>query len=210
MGNAPVAWLRPHILGSISIAAAVLAVGGCTAPIEGGLGPNMEGAQVIAPDRSIVILPSGLADARLAVRRDLDGTTLQERVVLANDTASPGENTIAVRTEWRGSWPLRWFTRGLPTPFTAEAIQARIDTEFPDRTAITPPLDRRNRHGDYRYVAAEHDDMLCVLAWQLIDAEAAVTEQVHSFAVEFRFCQQQGDPDQLLALFDQIELQPYL
>jgi hypothetical protein len=135
---------------------------------------------------------------------------LLERVVLANDTATAGENQIVVRTKWRGTSFLQVLRGRFDNPYTETAISERIAAEFPPDARVSAPLDRANRHGPYRYVTVHHGDTSCVLAWQLIDAEASITEEVQTYAVDLRLCDVGRDPEALIALFDQIDLDPFL
>ena len=187
------------------LALSALALAGCMTPP-----PVMRAPQPIAPERSIVHLPDELVPERLAVRRMIERGVLQERVVLDNDTAVAGENAIVVQTRWRGD---RWYlfrTGSFRNPHTASSIDRRLAREFPDWRRISAPVERVNGHGRYRYVEAADDEVRCVLAWQMIDAEASLTGDVHSYALDFRFCDTRRDVDALLALFDQLDLQPYL
>jgi hypothetical protein len=185
----------------------LLALAGCT---TAGFSPDMSGPTEIAPERSITALPETLADQRLAVRIEIRDSLMFERVVLANDTALAGENAVTVRTRWRGTPYRRWFSGPMRNPYTDTAIGHRVRDEFADLADVTPPLDRTNRRGPYRYVAASGEGGRCVLAWQIVDAEASVTGDVHPFALDFRYCDPARDPVALLALFDQIELAPHL
>ena len=185
-----------------------LLLAGCVAPA--GSVPELAGPQLIAPEQSILQLPEELAQARLAVRREVRRDLLEERVVLDNDTAVAGENAIVVQTRWRGD-PYHLFTSGrFANPHTSTSIDRRVEREFRGWQRVSPPLDRVNRHGPYRYIEAAADDVRCVLAWQMVDATAALTGRVDSYALDFRFCDTRRDADALLALFDRLELRPYL
>jgi hypothetical protein len=192
---------------SSSACCLLLALAGCT---TAGFGPEMSGPTEIAPERSIVTLPQALADQRLAVRVEILDSLMLERVVLANDTALAGENVVTVRTRWRGTPYRRWFSGPMRNPYTEVAIGRLVKDEFAGLPEVTSPLDRTNRRGPYRYVAATGAGGRCVLAWQIVDAEASVTGEVHPFALDFRYCDSAREPAALLALFDQIELAPHL
>ncbi|MDX1540093.1 MAG: cellulose biosynthesis protein BcsN [Geminicoccaceae bacterium] len=179
-------------------------------PTRAGFSPYMEGPEEVAPERSIVMLPPELETERLAVRRQVVETLLTERVVLANDTARPGENAVRVQTRHRGMPYMRVFSGPLRNPFTQRSVELRVEEEFPGFERVTRPIDRTNQYGPYRYVAATANDAACVFAWQMMDGVAAVSGNVNTYAVDFRFCTSDGDPDRLIALFDQIRLQPHL
>jgi hypothetical protein len=185
----------------------LVALAGCT---TAGFSPDMSGPTEIAPARSIISLPETLAEQRLAVRVEVQDSLMLERAVLVNDTALAGENVVSVRTRWRGTPYRRWFSGPMRNPYTDTAIGHRVRAEFAGLPEVTPPLDRTNRRGPYRYVAASGEGGRCVLAWQIVDAEASVTGDVHPFALDFRYCDPARDPAALLALFDQIELAPHL
>lgn len=202
-------------LARAALTAAVLAlIAGCATPsprvVEAGFSPEMHAPRAVVAERSIVELPAELEDARLVVRRRVENSFLHERVVLANNTATAGENAVAVKTKWRGTPFARFFTGHFVSPYTKSAIEARVEDDFGRWAEVSPPTDRVNRHGPYRYVAARADGVACVLAWQLIDAEAGVTSAVNTYALDFRMCDRERDSAALLELFDRIELKPYL
>jgi cellulose biosynthesis protein BcsN len=195
----------PPCPGLASLLATVLIGAGCTPP-HAGLGPHMDGPERISGERSMVVLPDELERARREVR----GHYIDERVVLANQTATAGENAVVVHTLWRGTPHAPVFHGRMPNPFTEGKIGQRIADAFGDWAKVSAPRDRANRHGPYRYVAATAEGARCVLAWQMIDAVAAITHESQSYAVESRGCDPERDPEQLVALFDQIDLAPDL
>ena len=197
----------------LAVLATPVLLGGCVdmhATTRAGFSPYMEGPEPVAPERSIIQLPADLMEARLAVYREVDDTLLQERVVLANNTALRGENVVALQTRYRGTPYRRFFSGPLRNPFTPEGVRARIADEFSDLAQVSRPLDRVNRHGPYRYVVARDQEVACVYAWQLIDDAAAITGDVHTYAVDYRVCDRTRPAEELIALFDGIQLQPYL
>lgn len=175
-----------------------------------GFSPEMDGPQPIAPERSIVLLPAPLEAERIAVRRRVEGTVMSERIVLANGSALPGENEIEVRTRWRGTPYARFFVGKLGNPFTASAVSERVTEEFGAWADASVPTDRENRRGPYRYVAARVEGIDCIYAWQLVFAWAEVTDRAETYALDFRYCDPERDPEAILAWFDRIDLQPYL
>jgi hypothetical protein len=182
---------------ALMLGLSALSLAGC-ASTGAGSGPDLGSPQLIAPERSIVRLPEELAQARLAVRRQVEGGLWLERVVLDNNTAVSRENAIVVQT-------------GRATnPHTETSINRRLNLEFEDWQKVSPPLDRVNARGPHRYIEAADKEVQCVLAWQMIDAVASVTGGVRSYALDFRFCDTRRDAEALLALFDQLELQPSL
>lgn len=192
-------------------AAALL--GGCVdmyATTREGFSPYMDGPEPVAPEHSIILLPDDLSEARLAVYREVDDTLLHERVVLANNTALRGENMVALQTRYRGLPYVRVFSGPLRNPFTPETVRARITKEFGGFDQVSKPLDRANRHGPYRYVVARDRQSACIYAWQMIDIPASISGQVNTYAVDYRLCDGERSADQLIELFDGIQLQPYL
>jgi hypothetical protein len=197
----------------IGLLPALVLLAGCAdlpGPTRAGFSPYMVGPEATALQRSIVVLPPDLEDRRLAVWREVDKTLLIERVVLANDTATRGENVVRVRTRHRGMPYFRVFSGPLRNPFTPDAVAQAVKAEFEGFHKITLPIDRVNQHGPYRYITAAEDDTTCVFAWQMIDDVAEITGNVNTYAVDFRFCARGDDPDRLVGLFDGLRLQPYL
>ncbi|MEM7021030.1 MAG: cellulose biosynthesis protein BcsN [Pseudomonadota bacterium] len=187
-----------------------LALGGCTPHFFETPDTYHKDPLQIAPHRSVVVLPASFAEERLAVRQRIDGDDMLERVVLANNTTAPGENEIVVRTKRRGTLVTYMLRGGFDNPYSEGSVKDRIAEEFPGHADVSTPLDRANRHGPYRYVTATYGDVHCILAWQLMDAQAAATGQTHTFAVDMRLCDKDRDTDELIALFDQIDLSPHL
>lgn len=188
----------------------VVAIGGCSQPMPAARDWHGSGPLQIAPERSIVVLPASYAEKRLAVRQEIQGDLLMERTILANNTAEAGENEIVVRTQWRGTSFLHLLRGRFDNPYSETTISQRIAEEFPPDAVVSAPQDRVNRHGPYRYVTATHGEVLCVLAWQLLDTQASITGEVHTYAVDLRLCDSARDADDLITLFDQIDLTPYL
>lgn len=184
-------------------------LGGCAPHFFQAADTYQKDTQEIAPDRSIVVLPASFTKERLAVRQRVEGDDTVERIVLANNTTAPGENEIVVRTEQRGTL-MSLLRGGFDNPYTEKSIDDRIDEEFPDDAEVSLPLDRTNRHGPYRYVTATYGNVRCVLAWQLVDAQAEITGKTHTYAVDMRLCDDDRNADDLIAVFDQIDLSPYL
>lgn len=171
---------------------------------------DFDGPEPIAPARSLLLLPAQLEQQRLAVRRHLERGRLIERTVLANHTATPGENAIAVETGWRGTGRPTLFPGFFYNPFTTEAIEQRIGADLARFTTPGAPVDRSNRWGPYRYIETAGDDVRCVYAWQLMDAQTWLSGEVETFAVDYRVCDGERSPEDLLKLFDQLDLRPYL
>lgn len=197
----------------LAVLSTAVLLGGCVdmyVTTREGFSPYMDGPEPVAPERSVVVLPDDLAEARLAVYRKVEDTLLHERVVLANNTALPGENVVALQTRYRGTPYRRFFSGPLRNPFTRESVQARVAEEFGGFDEISRPLDRTNRHGPYRYVIARDGGTSCVYAWQLIDSAAAITGTINTYAIDYRVCDRRRPAEELIALFDGVGLQPYL
>lgn len=200
-------YVRPAtVVAGFALAAALAGCAGLGAGYE----PGMAEPTLIAPERSMVVLPNELAQQRLAVRRQVDHGRLIERTVLGNRTAMPGENAIEVQGRSRGTSFAALFSGPLRNPFTEARIDARIAGEFDGWPEVSPLLERANRHGAYRYVEAANGEVRCVLAWQMVSAWGPLTGEADSYALDFRYCDPQLDPDALLAWFDQLRVAPQL
>lgn len=187
-----------------------LAVTGCAYLSHPRANLDFEGPEAIAPAQSLLILPPELEQDRLAVRRRLERTHLIERTVLANGTATPGENEIAVETGWRGIGRPTLFPGMFETPFTTEAIETRVAEDLARFSVAGQPVDRRNGRGPYRYIASVGDGVTCVYAWQVTDATTWLSGDLQTFAIDYRFCAGDRSVEELLQRFDRIDLRPYL
>lgn len=174
-------------------------------------GPYMDGPGIVAPERSIVVIPASYQEP-LAVRREVRDSLLVERVVLPNDTALRGENEIRVQTRHRGTPYSGFFSGPLRSPFTKTAVARRVNEEFAGFDSITLPLERANRRGLYRYVVAEDGaEATCVYAWQMVDRTAEVSGNLNTYAIDFRTCSSTvRDAERLVRLFDDLDITPYL
>jgi hypothetical protein len=169
------------------------------------------GAQVMAGATGIVRLPAEWDAQRLLTTRQVNDGVLTEEIILANATNAPRENRLRVQTRWRGAGTLYGFAKDMESPFTSQAIEERLAAEFMSAAPDLEPIQRRNRHGPYMYVQTRMGDAdTCIYAWQMTDAVSELRAETHLFAVDLRLCQPTDDPDQLLALFDSIELAPRL
>lgn len=196
----------------ILIGLALASVGACSSLHEttAGFGPDTDGPVTIVPERSIIRLPPDLEAERLVVRRQVDDTVMSERTVFANATALPGENEVVVRTRWRGTPYARFFVGPLGNPFTERAVADRVVKEFGPWADGAVLVDRENRRGPYRYIAAKVEGIDCIYAWQVVFARAEITDRAETYAVDFRFCDPEREPEALLTWFDRLDLQPYL
>ena len=129
----------------------------------------------------------------------------------ANDTATPRENVLRVRTRWRGPGTYYGVAIEMPSPFTAEAVRRRLESEFGGLQAPLEPLERHNRGGPYLYVPIDLGEAgSCVYAWQVRDEVSQLRGETHSFAVDLRMCGPGSDTAPILAFFDAVELAPRL
>ncbi|HEX2527905.1 MAG TPA: cellulose biosynthesis protein BcsN [Geminicoccus sp.] len=185
---------------------ALSTLGACAGPGANPLPRDpYNGVSTVSPAGSILQLPSDLADLRLATRRSVDRGTLVEEVVLANDTAIPKENLISTRTRWRGMGA--YLPAELPNPFKLALIQERFLDQFPGAALDTAARERRNRRGVHRYLLADLGDAgSCIYAWQYFDAPTELRAEVHSFAVDMRYCVPDKDATRMLDLFDRMAL----
>lgn len=189
-----------------------LVLGGCARTLDDvGNDDPYGGAQVMYGGSSMVRLPSGWEAQRLLTTRRVESGILTEEIVLANETLSPRENRLRVKTRWRGPGTLYGLAKEIESPFTAQSIERLLAVEFSEDAPDLEPMQRRNRHGSYLYVQTQTGDAdTCIYAWQMADAVSDLRAETHAFAVDLRLCQSTSDPDQLLALFDSLELIPRL
>lgn len=176
----------------------------CGGPRSNPLGSDpYGGVSSVAPAGAMLQLPAGLADLRLATRRSLDGGTIVEEVVLANDTAIPRENLISTRTRWRGIGA--YMPAELPNPFRQAEIERRFTEQFPGAPLDQAVRERSNGRGVHRYLLADMGDAgSCIYAWQYFDALTQTRGEVHSFAVDMRYCVPEPNAVRMLDLFDRM------
>jgi hypothetical protein len=163
------------------------------------------GVSTVSAAGSLLRLPDDLASLRLTTRRTVDRGTVVEEVVLANDTAIAKENVISTRTRWRGSGA--YLPAELPNPFKLSVIEEHFLEEFPGAELDTAARERRNPRGMHRYLLADMGDAgSCIYAWQYFDAPTELRAEVHSFAVDMRYCVPDKNATRMLDLFDRTVL----
>lgn len=169
------------------------------------------GAQVMAAEGGMLRLPPDWEQRRLLTLRQVEDGVLTEQAILANDTATPRENVLRVRTRWRGPGTYYGVASEMPSPFTSEAVRRRLESEFGGLQAPLEPQERRNGGGSYLYVPIDLGEAgSCIYAWQVRDEVTQLRGESHSFAVDLRMCRPGSDSAPMLALFDAIELAPRL
>jgi Cellulose biosynthesis protein BcsN len=208
--------LRPKHAAKLALVVPVLtALAGCGL-FDGGRqadrGPYAFTTETVAPEAGMLVLPNELVAERLAVRRDQSvNGWVTETVVLANNTAKPRENTLAIRARHGGIGLQRFFRSNAVQPMDAATLDARVGAEFAGASAVTGLGERRNRLGPYNFVVARYDDGVeCVLAWQIVNAQRSPTQILGKYAMEYRVCDRERDPTRMLDLYDQVAVAPYL
>lgn len=204
--------MRVSRLSTLALVICGLAMAGCARTLDDvGNDDPYGGAQVMYGGSSMVRLPPDWEAQRLLTTRRVEGGILTEEIVLANETVTPRENRLRVQTRWRGPGTLYGFAAEMESPFTAQAVERVLVTEFQGAAPELEPMRRRNRHGPYLYVQTQTAGSdTCIYAWQMTDAVSELRAETHAFAVDLRLCQPTADPEQLLAVFDSLELTPRL
>lgn len=197
---------------ALSLVVCALGLGGCARTLdEAGKSDPYGGAEMMSGGSGMVRLPPDWDAQRILTTRRVEDGLLTEEVVLANDTVMPGENRLRVQTRWRGPGTLYGFAKEMESPFNQQSIERRLAIEFREAAPDLEPMQRRNRHGPYLYVQTQSSDSdTCIYAWQMADAVTELRDETHAYAVDLRLCQPSSNPEQLLVLFDSIELTPRL
>jgi hypothetical protein len=186
----------------LALSALCACVGPRSSPLDG---DPYGGVSTISSAGSILQLPEDMAQLRLATRRKVDRGTVVEEVVLANDTAIVRENVISTRTRWRGMGA--YMPAELPNPFKLSEIESRFAEEFPGAPLDQAARERRNQRGVHRYLLADMGDAgSCIYAWQYFDAPTETRGEIHSFAVDMRYCVPEKDAVRMLDLFDRMAM----
>ena len=164
-------------------------------------------------EASLLVLPNGLVEDRLAVRRDqtVNGW-VTETVVLANNTAKPRENTVAIRVRHGGVGLQRFIRSNAARPMDEATLGARLREECAGASTVSDVGARRNRLGPYGFVTAHYDDdgVECVFAWQIVNAHRSPAEILGEYTMEYRMCDRERGPERLMDLYDQVAVAPYL
>ncbi len=183
----------------LALALPVLAILAGCGVLDGGpeaaRGPYAFTASSVPPESSILVLPNELVADRFAVRRQqLQNGWVTELVVLANNTAKPRENVLAIRTRHGGTGVQRFFRGNAVHPMDVASLDARLHQEFPGASALSAMGQRRNRRGPYNFVTARYDDgVRCVFAWQTVNANTAIVPDLGRYAMEYRICDRERD-----------------
>jgi hypothetical protein len=138
-----------------------------------------------------------------------DGVRIVE-LVLANDTLDFGENKVLVAARATpDDRPLSVDQEPIAFDFDRTVVEENFAILLRGARRTSEPQSRRNRYGTYHYVAAEYPgSSRCVYAWQHIDNDAvSLSRKVADASIQYRFCDQQRSPEQLIELFDGIDLE---
>ena len=141
-------------------------------------------------------------------RRGHDGVRIVE-LVLGNDTLDFGENKVLVASRpTPDERPLSLDEELVTFDFDRTAVEHNFDLLLRGARRVSEPLSRRNRYGSYHYVAAESPaGSSCVSAGQHgASVVAPLSRTVSDASIQYRFCAQHRSPEQLIEVFDGIDL----
>jgi hypothetical protein len=166
--------------------------------------------QPVAPERSGVGFVGAEAPGAVAARERTgpDGVRIVE-LVLANHTLDFGENKLlVVARPGPDVGPLSIDQELTAFDLDQTVVQANFDILLRGARRVSEPRPGRNRYGTYHYVAAEYPgSSRCVYAWQHVDSTGSSSGRtVTDASVQFRFCDPHKTPDQLIEVFDGIDL----
>jgi len=160
---------------------------------------------------SLYLLPQyGNARVIDIAQRNVDNG-VEQRIVLANDTALPGQNYINVKVFRRRRALSDLFASDdfsiEPARYTARSVDRRLVQEFPSLPAEMAQTERLNRYGGYRFAVAQgrgaYANLTCVFAWQVLGGDnPSLPSEVRSVEIEYRNCAVGRTPEDLLADFD--------
>ncbi len=150
--------------------------------------------QEIPVDRLLVDFGPVLRPLVLEASERRGPSSIEQRVVFANDTLTAGENSLDIRI-YAGTEPRS-------ARFTDQTLPDRLKEAFPDLAPASIPQEAANAYGLYTYVPATAvGGPTCVLAWQRLTGQGVPLGYESATAV-LRFCRPDGSVDALLALMD--------
>jgi hypothetical protein len=166
--------------------------------------------QQIAPEQAGVRFTGAEPPDGVLARERMghDGVRIVE-LVLGNDTLDFGENKVLVAARARpDERPLSLDEELFTFDLDRTAVENNFAVLLRGARRVSEPHSRRNRYGTYHYVAAEYPARShCVYAWQHIDGEVTpLGSKVSDASVQYRFCDQHRSPEQLIEVFDGIDL----
>ena len=142
-------------------------------------------------------------------KRTAQGEMIEE-LMLGNDTAAPGENTLTLAVDYGPASFL------LADPYavkvgqyamTPAAMPGTMRAAFPKAQIAATPEIRANRYGPYSYLAAEYAGTArCVYAWQVVSSDQTGGPSFRKASVQLRVCGRTKDPIELLKTFDTFRL----
>ena len=166
--------------------------------------------QQIAPEQAGVRFTGSEAPDGVLARERIghDGVRIVE-LVLRNDTLDYGENKVLIAARARpDARPLALDEELFTFAFDRTAVEHNFSVLLRGAQRVSEPHSRRNRYGTYHYVAAEYPARSrCVYAWQHVDsAVTPLSRNVSDASIQYRFCDQHRSPEQLIEMFDGIDL----
>lgn len=138
-----------------------------------------------------------------------DGVRVYE-AVLANATFAYGENKLIVAVrEARDDRPLALDSELVTFTFTPATVDRNFAILLKGARRLSEPTPRRNRYGAYYFVAAAYPGGAeCVYAWQHVDDHrTSFSPGAADAAVQFRYCDPDRAPAELIAMFDGLVLE---
>jgi hypothetical protein len=198
----------PRLVVLLAVFGATACGGGAT---RDGFSPHLfDPWQQIAPEQAgIRFTGSETPDGVLARERiGHDGVRVVE-LVLSNATLDFGQNKVLVASRATpDERPLSLDEELVTFDFDRAAVEHNFALLLRGARRVSEPQSRRNRYGSYHYFAAEYPaGSRCVYAWQHVDSEVApLSRTVSDASIQYRFCDQHRSPEQLIEVFDGIDL----
>ena len=166
--------------------------------------------QQIAPEQAGVRFTGAETPDGVLARERMghDGVRIVE-LVLSNDTLDFGENKVLIASRATpDDRPFSLDEELFTFDFDRTAVEDNFSVLLRGARRVSEPHSRRNRYGTYHYVAAEYPaSSRCVYAWQHIDSTVTpLSRKVSDASIQYRFCDQHRSPEQLIEVFDGIDL----
>lgn len=201
-------WRMPRLLALLAGVCVSACAGGAT---RDSFSPHLfDPWQQIAPEQAGVRFTGAEPPDGVLARERIghDGVRIVE-LVLRNDTLDFGENKVLVAARATpDERPLALDEELFTFAFDRSAVERNFAVLLRGARRVSEPHSRRNRYGTYHYVAAEYPARSrCVYAWQHIDGEVTpLSRTVSDASIQYRFCDQHRSPEQLIEMFDGIDL----
>ena len=136
--------------------------------------------------------PPPSLEQRIGAWQKTWSNAIEQRQVLANDSALPGEDYMVLRLFARPMDISEVFTMGQSLPVTHysdRSLPLRLREEFPGMTIAMAGAPRSSRYGRYYHATAVHGDQRCVFAWQVLDRTGeSLPPYLRRVEMEYRHC----------------------